>query len=111
MTASLLATCRFMMSSGPRSVPRTTARYGPKEVDLEPLWASEAACDGWALRAPDPTSRTGESIRVIGFSPSAVRLLMVVLIPEEHPPAGLWWGVTARPANQEERGVYERNRP
>lgn len=88
-----------------------TVRYGANDVDIDPTWASEAAIDGWALRAPDPASRTGESIRGIGYSPSARRTLMVVIIPDEHPPTGLWWGITARPANRAERNGYERSRP
>lgn len=88
-----------------------TTRYGPDDIDIEPEWASEAAVDGWALRAPDPTSRTGESLRVIGYSSLLRRTLMVVVIPDEHPPTGLWWGLTARPANRAEREGYERSEP
>ncbi|MHB1503255.1 MAG: hypothetical protein ACYCTL_04945 [Acidimicrobiales bacterium] len=41
------------------------------EDDIDPAWAVEAALDQRALIARDPASRTGEAIRIVGFSPGA----------------------------------------
>jgi len=43
---------------------------------------------------------------VIGYSPLAGRVLVVVMIPHEHPPTGLWHVATAWPANTTERQLY-----
>jgi hypothetical protein len=42
------------------------------------------------LIARDPASRTGEAVRVVGYSPAMGRLLVVLLVPDRHPPSGLW---------------------
>lgn len=68
---------------------RCSLRY-PTEPDIDPAWAIEAALDDRALIARDPASRTGEAIRVVGFSPEAARVLVVVLLPEDHPAPGTW---------------------
>lgn len=88
----------------PTHLQRST-RY-PNEEDITPDHATEAALDTHRLIGPDRTSRTGESIRIIGYSPTAGRVLVVALLPTEHPPAGQWVGVTARPANRAERLAY-----
>lgn len=81
----------------------------PSEIDVDPAWAVEAALDDRALIARDPASRTGEAIRVVGFSPGAARVLVVVLLPEDHPPTGSWHVVTAWPANRRLRVAYAAN--
>lgn len=58
------------------------------------------------LVARDPKSRAGEAIRVVGYSAGMDRLLVVVLVPDGHPPAGLWHVATAWPANSRIRGLY-----
>lgn len=78
----------------------------PGEIDIEPVAAVEAALDGRGLIARDPQSRTGEAVRVVGFSSTAGRLLVVVLLPEGHPPTGLWHVVTAWPAGRGLRAAY-----
>ncbi|MDA8393480.1 MAG: hypothetical protein M0Z87_11945 [Actinomycetota bacterium] len=45
-------------------------------------------------------------MRVVGFSPGADRVLVVVLLPKSHPPTGNWHVVTAWPANRRLRGAY-----
>ena len=80
-------------------------RY-PGAVDIDPVAAIEAAGDAAGLIARDPNSATGEAIRVIGYSPTAARVLVVVLIPDEHPPSGLWHVVTAWPASRPQRRSY-----
>ncbi len=76
------------------------------EDDIDPVWAVEAALDQRALIARDPASRTGEAIRIVGFSPGAARVLVAVLLPEDHPPTGSRHVVTAWPANRRLRGAY-----
>jgi hypothetical protein len=60
-----------------------TERKGPVEINIEPLWASEAALD------PNRLVRRGsgrESVEVLGYSPSARRVLLVWIYTTEHPP-------------------------
>jgi len=84
---------------------RRSLRY-QGEVDIDPAAAIEAALDVDGLVARDPQSRTGEAIRVVGFSPKARRLLVVVLLPMGHPPDGRWHVVTAWPAGRSLRAMY-----
>lgn len=84
---------------------RRSRRY-PNAVDIDPAAAIEAALDPRGLIARDPKSRTGETIRVIGYSPTAGQVLLVVLLPHEHPPRGLWHVVTAWPAARQWREAY-----
>jgi uncharacterized DUF497 family protein len=50
---------------------------------VEVAWANEALQDPAALRiVPDPASRSGRSIRTIGYSPSAGCLLTVITVTE-----------------------------
>jgi hypothetical protein len=87
-------------------IRRRSARKGrPTEVDVEPEWATEAAMDQYRL-VGDSGSRSGLSVRVIGRSPSAGRVLTLVLVPKHRPPAGEWWGATAWAANERERRAY-----
>ncbi|MGH3500761.1 MAG: hypothetical protein ACRDQA_07675 [Nocardioidaceae bacterium] len=58
------------------------------------------------MLARDPKSITGEAIRVIGYSSTAAGVLVVVLIPDRHPPTGLWHVATAWPANRRQRHAY-----
>jgi hypothetical protein len=64
-------------------------------LDTEPWWATEAALDRRALVGLDPDCKTGESIRVTGWSRGAGRVLTVILIRGAHPPGGTWIGATA----------------
>lgn len=84
-------------------------RKGPKEFDVEPEWATEAALD------PDRIFRTtgGMSIEVIGLSPSAPprregetgRLLKVSIVPKRLE-EGEWWRASASEANETDRRRY-----
>jgi uncharacterized DUF497 family protein len=87
---------------------RRSDRYSNSE-DIDPADATAAALDPRRVIARDPRSRTGETIRVVGYAPIADRLLVVVLLPADHPPAGQWYGVTARPATRGERRDYYAN--
>lgn len=55
----------------------------------------------------DPKSRTGEAIRVVGYSAGMDRVLVVMLVPDGHPPDGLWHVATAWPADSHMRRVYD----
>jgi len=47
----------------------------------------------------DRASRSSEGLRMTGHSTRADQVLVVILIPKEHPPTGAWWGVNAWSAN------------
>jgi hypothetical protein len=82
---------------------RTRAeRKGPAEVNIEPLWASEAALD------PNRLVRRGggrESVEVLGYSPSARRVLLVWIYTAGHPPGGIWQGGSAIAAGRRLRAA------
>jgi hypothetical protein len=82
-------------------------RKGPDEFDVEPEWATEAVMDAQAEFHRDRASRSGEGLRVTGYSAGADRILVVILIPKEHPPTGAWWGVNAWSANDRDRRDYK----
>lgn len=69
-------------------------------VDIEPEHAVEAVFDPRRLVARDPKSRTGVAIRVVGYS--------VVLVPDGHPPRGLWHVAMAWPAERRLRDLHGR---
>lgn len=57
---------------------------------IEAEWADEAIADPDALRiVPDPASKSGRSVRNIGYSASAGYLVTVVTVDE----AGVTYGV------------------
>jgi hypothetical protein len=84
---------------------RRSARYRGA-VDIEPEHAVEAVLDPRRLVARDPKSRTGEAIRVVGYSAGMGRVLVVLLVPDSHPPGGLWHVATAWPADGSTRQAY-----
>lgn len=66
--------------------------------------ADEALADLDALLFdPDPKSSSGDSVRVIGYSPSVAAVLVVILV---HRDGGGWWGATAWRANATDRRMY-----
>jgi hypothetical protein len=67
----------------------------------------EAALDPRRLIARDPRSRVKEAVRVLGRSPGLGRVLVVLLLPDGHPPAGRWHVATAWPANRAMRILYD----
>lgn len=78
---------------------------------IHPHWANEALADDRAVRLrPDPASKSGLSVRVIGYSVSAGDLLTVILVdPAAEPgeePDGDWWGANAWWANARDRALY-----
>jgi uncharacterized DUF497 family protein len=68
--------------------------------------ASEALTDPDArLFDPDPKSKSGTSARVIGYSPAATAVLVVILVHREDEP-GAWWGANGWRANSTDRRTY-----
>jgi hypothetical protein len=57
-----------------------------------------------------PASRSGLTVRVIGYSVSAGDVLTVILLNAAADPAeapdGQWWGVNAWRANERDRYMY-----
>lgn len=74
-------------------------------------WADEAVTDRHVVwQAPDPASRSGLAVRVIGYSPSARAVLTVILVAadadSDERPDGDWWGSNAWVSNQQDRSLY-----
>lgn len=80
---------------------RTRSSRKPGDFDVEPEWATEAVFDeNRMIAAPDPASKSGESVRLLGYSQSVNRVLVVILRPKNLPTIdGVWWGVNAWAAN------------
>ncbi len=88
------------------------ASYVRSRHGLETTWANEAANDpGAAWLSPDPTSASGLSVRVIGYSPSANGILTVILLNADtdpaDPPDGDWWGANAWRSSARDQRIYE----
>lgn len=84
---------------------RRSQRKGSSETDVHVEWATEACQDPrrW-VRASG--SRSGLTVKVTGWSPSAGFLVTVVLAPKEQPPEERWWGATAWKAKTSEIRAY-----
>jgi len=66
--------------------------------------ANEALADTDAVVFdPDPKSRSGVSLRVIGYSWSLRRIITVILVPNED---GGYWGANGWPSSTTERRIY-----
>lgn len=92
------------------------ANYIRARHAMEVAWANEAVTDAHAVwLVPDPASRSGHAVRVIGYSHSAGTLLTVVLVDGEADPSekpdGDWWGSNAWPASERDQRIYEETRP
>src|SRR5436309_12466578 len=85
---------------------RATRKDYPDEFNVEPEWATEAVFDPGRV-VGDSGSRSGESIKVIGYSEGAGRFLVVILVPKSHPPTGDWWGASAWAANDRDERSYQ----
>jgi hypothetical protein len=87
------------------------ASYIEQRHGIEARSASEAIGDDHAVwLVPDPASRSGQAVRVIGYSPGAGAVLTVILLagsadPDE-PPDGDWWGSNAWRANDRDQRIY-----
>ena len=68
--------------------------------------ASEALADPSAkFYNPDPKSKSGTSARLIGYSPDAEAVLVVILVARDDKP-GAWWGANGWRANSTDRRIY-----
>lgn len=87
---------------------QSRSRRRPGDVDIQPGWADEAASDeDAAWLDPDPKSKSGNSVRVIGFSATAGMVITVILVPKGE---GEWWGANAWHANGTDEGIYRKGR-
>lgn len=87
------------------------AGYVRSRHGVDPAWAEEAVNEDHALwLTPDPASRSGRSVRVIGYSTSARDILVVILlaadVDETEQPAGQRWGANAWVASPRDRRLY-----
>lgn len=74
-------------------------------------WADEAVADEYAVwLVPDPASRSGHAVRVIGYSPAAGAMVTVILVSADADPGerpeGDWWGSNAWLANSRDQRIY-----
>ena len=71
-------------------------------------WADEALADPDALRIdPDPASRSGRSVRTIGYSTKADCLVTVITVEE----AGITFGVNGWKSSEIDVRRYREERP
>jgi len=70
-------------------------------IDVE--WTFEACSDPDALQIePDPASRSGRSVRTVGYSPSAGCLITVITVEED----GVVYGVNGWRSNETDVNRY-----
>lgn len=63
---------------------RTRSQRRPGDIDIEPAWADEAFVDADALvDSPDPASKSGATDRVVGYSPTARMVIVLIYLREE----------------------------
>ena len=73
---------------------------------LTPAEADEAVTDIDAVWFdPDPQSRSGQSVRVLGYSHSRQAILTVILVRRD---GGGYWGANGWESNSSDRRRYER---
>ena len=74
---------------------------------VTPAEADEAVTDIDAVWFdPDPHSRSGQSVRVIGYSHSRQAILTVILVRRDD---GGYWGANGWESNSSDRRRYERD--
>ncbi|MDA8040777.1 MAG: transposase [Actinomycetota bacterium] len=78
---------------------RASRRSG--DTDIEPAWADEAFADDDALvDSPDPSSKSGKTDRLVGYSPTARMVIVVIYLRDE------LIGVNAWKANETQTHRY-----
>jgi hypothetical protein len=87
------------------------ADYVRSRHGVDPAWADDAVNDDHAVwLTPDPVSRSGRSVRVIGYSRSAREVLTVILVAADvedaEQPVGEWWGANAWVSSPRDRRLY-----
>lgn len=84
------------------------ADYMRERHGIEVDWADEALEDPDALRIdPDPASRSGRSVRIIGYSTAAGSLVTVITVEE----AGITYSVNGWRSNPIDIRRYREERP
>ena len=84
---------------------RTRSQRRPGDIDIEPAWADEAFVDEDALvDSPDPASKSGATDRLVGYSPTARMVIVVIYLREE------LVGVNAWKANETQTRRYWEDR-
>ena len=58
----------------------------------------------------DGGSNSGETVKVVGYSAGAGRVLTVLLLPKAQPPTGDWWGVNAWAASSSDERKYRKHK-
>lgn len=88
---------------------RRAERKGTSERNVATEWATEACQDErrWVRSAG---SKTGLTVKVTGFSPTAGFVVTVIVAPKDHPPRTRWYGATAWAAKRSEIKQYEEGR-
>jgi hypothetical protein len=91
------------------------AEYVRSRHGIDPAWADEAVRDDHAVwLVPDPVSRSGHAVRVIGYSTGAQDVLTVILVAADVDgtvrPLGDWWGSNAWSASPRDRRLYAKER-
>ena len=71
----------------------TTAEADEAVTDIDALWFD-----------PDPHSKSGQSVRVIGYSHSRQAVLTVILVRRD---GGGYWGANGWESNSSDRRRYE----
>jgi hypothetical protein len=91
---------------GEHDPARRSERKGTSEHDVATEWATEACQDEsrWVRSAG---SKSGLTVKVTGFSPTAGYVVTVIVAPKDHPPRTRWWGATAWAAKSSEIKQYE----
>ena len=89
----------------------TRAAYVRSRHGVDPAWADDAVNDDHAVwLTPDPASRSGRSVRVIGYSTGARDVLTVILVAADaedaEQPVGEWWGANAWVSGPRDRRLY-----
>jgi hypothetical protein len=90
---------------GDHDPARRSIRKGSTEKDIAPEWATEA-CQDPRRFVRSAGSKTGMTVRVTGWSPSANCLVTVIVAPKDSPPGGDWWGATAWETKAVEAKTY-----
>lgn len=84
------------------------ADYMRERHGIEVEWANEALEDPDALHIdPDPASRSGRSVRTIGYSTKAGGLITVITVEE----AGVTYGVNGWKSNEIDVRRYQEEQP
>jgi hypothetical protein len=79
---------------------RTRSVRHPGDFDVEPEWATQTVFDEERLLGPDPASKSGRTLRIVGYAPAVDKVLVVLIMPKHWPRMdGSWWGVNAWLAN------------